>query len=72
MKKLLLVVLILFCSCVKITRDEYPVVKLNTDYIIQNTADSTYFYKIVDMWGEVPVIDSVYCFKKKRTKYDLY
>ena len=77
MKKLLLVVAVLLCSCIKITREEYPVVKMNTNYVIQNTADTTYYYKIVEMWGDIPVIDSVYITKKKRTKFtyngnDLY
>lgn len=71
-KPLLLLLIVPLCSCVKITKEEYPIVKINTNYIIQNTKDSTYFYRIVEMWGDVPVIDSVCFTRKKRTKYTSY
>jgi len=58
MRKTLIILLFILCSCSKIIINE-PENKIKPDYVIQIKNDTTYYYKIIDSKEFVPVIDSI-------------
>lgn len=67
MRKVLLLLLVILCSCSKtIVNDKKTIIK--PDFVIQYRNDTTYYYKIINYEEYTPVIDSVYTAKQYLVK----
>lgn len=62
MRKLTIILLLLFISCSKVTNIEkvYP----RPIYILQEKNNAIYYYKIIGYKYDIPIIDSVYYAKE--------
>ena len=63
MKKIILSLIIVLCSCVKLSNDNCRYT-INSNCVIQERNDTLYYYKVIDAYGLIPVIDTVHFAKQ--------